>query len=136
MSWIGELVLRAFGRRRQTPAPQRTAKKEIVICLGCHDDCAILDKVLAPGSYEVSFISSMERAYSQIAAAMPDRVILSMRADDEQSLGVLSMLTLDPRTNRIPVMTCVVTAVGRRDEDVDDDTVRSLALERHNVVMH
>ena len=134
MSWIRTLVARAFGGRRQ---PARRTTKETVICLGCDEGGTILDSVLAPGAYEVSFVSSMKRAYSIIAAAMPDRVVLYMRADDEESLRVLSMLTLDPRTNHIPVMTYVANVPAEAcDGAVDDDSACGTAPARHGVVMH
>jgi hypothetical protein len=139
MSSIGSFVLRAFRRYRKAlaPAPRvpQITRKEIVFCVG-GQDFAVLDKVLEPGDYDISFVTSIETAYSEIANAMPGRVILCMRADDEQSLLVLSMLSLDPRTQNIPVITCVAGTVGALDEGADGDSASGLAPTRPGVVMH
>ena len=137
---IGSFVARAFRwccrAPAQTPPVQEFTKKEVVICVGCQEDYVVLDKVLEPGDYDVSFVASIETAYSEIVNVMPNRVILCMRADDERSLQVLSMLNLDARTQNIPVTTCVANAVGDRDECADGDSVSGLAPTRHGVVMH
>jgi hypothetical protein len=139
MSGIGSLLLRALRwrrntRGRQAPAAQ-LAPKEVVICVGSYEDCALLDSVLGPGAYEVSFLDSVEGAYAHIANVLPSRVILCMRADDELSLQLLSMLNLDPRTSRISIITCVssVTAGG---DGIGSAGASALAPARADVVMH
>lgn len=81
-------------------------------------------------------MTSIESAYSEIANALPDRVVLCMRADDERSLRVLSMLSLDPRTHRIPMTTCAICVVDEHDEGADGEGVSWLAPARPGVVMH
>jgi len=97
-------VSRVLGRRRPSVPP---AAKKLVVCVGCVPDGTVLDRLLEPGEYEAVFLASSEGAYSRIAGIMPSRVILCMQMDDELSLQLLSMLTIDPRTQRIPVITCV-----------------------------
>jgi hypothetical protein len=95
-------------RSVRRPAPSKpTAGKQTVLCVGCVEDCALLDRVLGPGEYAITFLESSEGAYTRILSSMPTKVIFCMRADDERSLQVLSMLNLDPRTNRIPIITCI-----------------------------
>jgi len=88
------------------------ARKQTVICVGCIDDGTLLDRVLEPGEYDISFLESSDGAYGSIVRARPNKVIFCMRADDEKSLQVLSMLNLDPRTNHIPILTCVPSITG------------------------
>jgi len=108
--------------------------KEVVVCVGV-EDSSILDSVLGPGDYETSFVSSIDGAYAHIARTLPNRVVLCVRADDEQSLRVLSMLTLDPRTKRIPVITCVASA-GGGGEDLEGEDARGRGAASHRIVMH
>jgi len=109
-AWV--LGLWRRGRvERAVPPPRQT-----VLCVGATPH-SVLDRVLEPGAYDVSFLESVEGAYSHIAETMPDRVIICTRADDEDSLQVLSMLNLDPRTSSIPIMTCVVPAAECLEED-------------------
>jgi hypothetical protein len=136
MSWLRALIAAIGERLRQAPPSARPAKRERVICLGCDERSEILEKVLGPGAYDVSFITSVDRAYAEIARAMPDKVILCMRADDEERLRVLSMLTLDPRTNAIPVMTCVAHVTGAGHSDLDGAGVSGIVSATHAVVLH
>src|SRR5262245_46246060 len=102
---IARRMLRGWRSAPMPPDPP--AKKQSVICVGCIDDGTLLDRVLEPGEYDISFLESAEGAFSAIVRARPSKVIFCMRADDEKSLQVLSMLNLDSRTNRIPILTCV-----------------------------
>ncbi len=140
MSLIGSLVIRAFRWYRkalvQTPPVQTIARKKVVAFIGCHEDHTVLDEVLEPGDYQVLFVTSIESAYSEIANALPDQVVLCMRADDERSLRVLSMLNLDPRTHCIPMTTCVTCVVGDHDEGAGGEGVSWLAQTRPGIVMH
>ncbi len=117
------------------PPEQPARSREAVLCIGCDQDTGILDKVLGPGSYDLSFMPSIDGAYVRIAASLPDRVILCMRADDEASLQVLSMLTIDARTRGIPVITCVPeVAVG--DDRLTHDGRNGSAAATPFVLMH
>ena len=139
MSGIGSFILRALHWRGSAPARQepeaRTASKEVVLCVGSYEDCALLDTVLGPGEYDVSFLESIDGAYAHIASVQPSRVILCMLAHDERALQVLSMLNLDPRTSRIPIITCIshITADG---DGVENAGASALTPARADVVMH
>lgn len=76
----------------------------------------MLDRVLGPGEYDISFLETSEGAYGRIVASQPSRVIFCMHVDDAESLHVLSMLNLDPRTNRIPILTCIAAVSGVHDD--------------------
>jgi len=120
---------------RATTPVQLARVKETVICIGCVEDGSILDRVLEAGSYDVSFIASSANAYAQIVRTLPSRVILCMRSDDELSLRLLSMLTLDSRTSAIPVITCVAS-VTAPDEVIDDEGSGGHVIAGHRLVMH
>jgi len=107
---IARRLLRGLRSAAVPPAPP--ARKQTVICIGCIDDGTLLDRVLEPGEYDISFLESADGAYGSIVRARPNKVIFCMRADDERSLQVLSMLNLDPRTNRIPILTVVPSVTG------------------------
>ncbi len=81
----------------------------------------LFESILEPGHYDVVVVESADRAYSQIKAVQPDLVILCVRMDDPASLQVLSMLRLDPDTNRLPVVTYTIEGEypKRIDELVD-----------------
>jgi ActR/RegA family two-component response regulator len=68
-----------------------------------------LDRLLDAGGYDVMLIDSMDDAYTQIKEVMPHLVIVCMQRDEE-TLGcqVLSMLSMDRETSRIPVLTHLV----------------------------
>ena len=139
MSVIESFVVRAFQWYRkavvQPPPVQTVARKKLVAFIGCQD-YTVLEDVLEPGDYDVSFVTSLESAYSEIVAALPDRIVLCMRADDERSLQVLSMLRLDVRTHHIPVTTCVAGVDGEPDEGTDGEEVSWLAPTRPGIVLH
>jgi ActR/RegA family two-component response regulator len=65
----------------------------------------VMDAVVEAGDYDVVFIESTDRAYSHIKQTAPHIVILVVSVDDPASLQVLSMLTLDVETSKIPVIT-------------------------------
>ena len=117
------------------PPVQTVARKKLVAFIGCQD-YTVLEDVLEPGDYDVSFVTSLESAYSEIVGALPDRIVLCMRADDERSLQVLSMLHLDVRTHHIPVTTCVAGVDGKPDECTDGEEVSWLAPTRPGIVLH
>ena len=140
MSWLGSFVVRAYRWCWTAAVPtepvRAAARRETVICVGCAEEYSVLDRVLQAGDYDVAFLSSIEGAYSEIVHARPDRVILCMRADDERSLLVLSMLNLDPRTSGIPVTTCVAGVAGGRSDGIENEGLGGLALSSPGLVIH
>ena len=53
-------------------------------------------------------VEPTSHAYSHIKHIRPDLVILCMASDDSAGCQLLSMLTLDRETSRIPVVTHVI----------------------------
>src|SRR5262245_5402133 len=90
---------------RYTPAtrPLRT-----VALVSTDPDQRVLETVLGAVDHDVVLVESTDRAYSQIKRVMPDLVILCLGSDDREGCQLLTMLTVDRETSRIPVLTYVV----------------------------
>jgi ActR/RegA family two-component response regulator len=80
-----------------------------------------LDRLLDAGGYDVMLIDSMNDAYTQIKEVMPHLVIVCLQRD-EDTLGcqVLSMLSIDRETSRIPVLTHLVEPDRHAIADADN----------------
>jgi PleD family two-component response regulator len=81
---------------------------------------AVLDTVLDAGHYDVVFVQSSSRAYSQIKRVQPNLVILCVRIDAADGFQLLSMLKLDEETRDIPVLTYTSEHCA---EETDEDDV-------------
>jgi CheY-like chemotaxis protein len=77
----------------------------------------LLETVLDAGHYDVVFVESSERAYSQIKRVQPNLVILCIHIEDMHGFQVLSMLKLDEDTKDIPVLTYTTEHGGQVDEE-------------------
>jgi PleD family two-component response regulator len=98
-----------------------TAQK-VVIVNGSTGILELLETVLEAGHYDIVFVESSERAYSQIKRVMPNLVILCVRLEDLEGFQVLSMLKLDEDTRDIPVLTYTTEFDGPEpDEEVADE---------------
>ena len=63
--------------------------------------------MLGAVDHDVVLVEPTSHAYSHIKHIRPDLVILCMASDDSAGCQLLSMLTLDRETSRIPVVTHV-----------------------------
>jgi PleD family two-component response regulator len=95
-----------------------TTAQKVVIVNGNTQILEVLETILDAGHYDVVFVESTERAYSQIKKVRPNLVILCVQIDDADGLQVLSMLKLDDDTRDIPVLT--YTSEGDEEESDDD----------------
>ena len=82
-----------------------TAVQKVVVVNGNTAVLETLEAALDAGRYDMVFVESDERAYSQIKNVVPDLVILCARIDQPQAFQLLTMLKLDPETRSIPVLT-------------------------------
>lgn len=83
-----------------------------------------IETVLGAVDYDIVFVGSIAHAYSDIRRLTPDLVILCLSGQDEASCRLLSMLTMDAATSRIPVVTCMTVPpddLGPDATDVSDD---------------
>jgi len=87
----------------------------------------VLDAVLEAGDYDVVFIESIDRAYSQIKRSSPHVIIVCVDMDDAGCFQTLSMLKMDDATSRIPIITCVmkpaVPSSCAHEVEIDRDAV-------------
>jgi PleD family two-component response regulator len=99
--------------------------QKVVIVNGTPDVLEVLESVLDPGHYDIVFVESGARAYSQIKRVRPQLVILCMRIEDLEGFQVLSMLKLDDETFKIPVLTYTTEYEGQDSDDALSELVDS-----------
>ena len=90
-----------------------TPVQKVVVVNGNTAVLETLEAALDAGRYDMVFVESDERAYSQIKTVVPNLVILCARIDQPQAFQLLTMLKLDPETRSIPVLTFTTEQDGR-----------------------
>ena len=93
-----------------------TPVQKVVVVNGNTEVLGMLETVLDAGRYDMVFVESSERAYSQIKKVVPNLVILCARIEQLEGFQLLTMLKLDPDTRNIPVLTYTTESEG---EDFD-----------------
>ena len=99
------------------PAHARRALRTVAV-VGGHAHPNEVEAVLGAVDHDVVFIQSPGHAYTQIKRAAPDLIIVCLGGEDVAGCQLLSMLTLDRDTSRIPVLTFVTSSSSA---GVDDD---------------
>ncbi len=105
-----------------------TPVQKVVVVNGNTEVLGMLETVLDAGRYDMVFVESGERAYSQVKRVVPNLVILCTRIERLEGFQLLTMLKLDPETRDIPVLTYTTefegqdfdTAVTQFGEDEED----------------
>jgi PleD family two-component response regulator len=97
--------------------PMATSAQKVVIVNGTSEILDLLETVLDAGHYDVVFVESSERAYSQIKRVQPNLVILCVQIAEPDGFHVLSMLKLDDETRGIPVLTYTTEYDGPEKEE-------------------
>ena len=92
--------------------------QKVVVVNGNSDVLGMLESVLDAGRYDMVFVESGERAYSQIKKVQPNLVIVCARIEQLESFQLLTMLKLDDETRTIPVLTYTTEFEG---QDLDTD---------------
>jgi PleD family two-component response regulator len=106
-----------------------TPVQKVVVVNGNTEVLGMLESVLDAGRYDMVFVESSDRAYSQIKKVVPNLVILCARIERLEGLQLLTMLKLDPDTREIPVLTytsegepqdfdCSISQFADDDEDL------------------
>ena len=103
-----------------------TPAQKVVVVNGSADVLGMLETVLDAGRYDMVFVESGNRAYSQIKKVQPQLVILCTRIDELDGFQLLTMLKLDPETKAVPVLTYTTECEGQDFEQAisqfaDDD---------------
>jgi two-component system sensor histidine kinase and response regulator WspE len=93
------------------------AVQKVVVVNGSTEVLGMLETVLDAGRYDMIFVESGFRAYSQIKRILPDLVIVCTRIDQLDGFQLLTMLKLDPETRAVPVLTYATECEGPDDEE-------------------
>lgn len=90
-----------------------TPAQKVVVVNGNTEVLGMLESVLDAGRYDMVFVESGTRAYSQIKKVQPNLVILCTRIDELDGFQLLTMLKLDPETRTVPVLTYTTECEGQ-----------------------
>jgi PleD family two-component response regulator len=90
-----------------------TPVQKVVVVNGNTEVLGLLETVLDAGRYDMVFVESSDRAYSQIKKVLPNLVILCARIEDLDGFQLLTMLKLDAETRDIPVLTYTTEYEGQ-----------------------
>jgi CheY-like chemotaxis protein len=104
--------------------------QKVVVVNGNTEVLGMLETVLDAGRYDMVFVESGDRAYSQIKKVMPNLVILCTRIDELHGFQLLTMLKLDPDTRGVPVLTYTTECEG---QDFDE-AISQLAEEEEDML--
>ena len=105
-----------------------TPVQKVVVVNGNTEVLGMLETVLDAGRYDMVFVESSDRAYSQIKKVVPNLVILCTRIEELDGFQLLTMLKLDAETKDIPVLTYTTeyegqdfdAAIAQLADDEDD----------------
>ena len=105
-----------------------TPVQKVVVVNGNTEVLGMLETVLDAGRYDMVFVESSDRAYSQIKKVVPNLVILCTRIEELDGFQLLTMLKLDAETKDIPILTYTTeyegqdfdSAISQLAEDEDD----------------
>ena len=92
--------------------------QKVVVVNGNTEVLGMLETVLDAGRYDMVFVESSDRAYTQIKKVQPDLVILCTRVDELAGFQLLTMLKMDGETRYIPVVTCASENEGQNFDEV------------------
>ena len=105
-----------------------TQVQKVVVVNGNTEVLGMLETVLDAGRYDMVFVESSDRAYSQIKKVVPNLVILCTRIEELEGFQLLTMLKLDTETKDIPILTYTTeyegqdfdSAISQLADDEDD----------------
>jgi PleD family two-component response regulator len=116
-----------------------TPVQKVVVVNGNTEVLGMLETVLDAGRYDMVFVESSDRAYSQIKRVVPNLVILCTRIEELDGFQLLTMLKLDADTKDIPVLTYTTEYEGQDFDaaisqlaDDEDDMMPTRAALRMN----
>ena len=116
-----------------------TPVQKVVVVNGNTEVLGMLESVLDAGRYDMVFVESSDRAYSQIKRVVPNLVILCTRIEELDGFQLLTMLKLDADTKDIPVLTYTTEYEGQAFDaaisqlaDDEDDMMPARAALRMN----
>ena len=104
--------------------------QKVVVVNGNTEVLGMLETVLDAGRYDMVFVESGDRAYSQIKKVIPNLVILCTKIEELDGFQLLTMLKLDSDTRDIPVLTYTTECEG---QDFDE-AISQLAEEEDELL--
>ena len=107
-----------------------TPVQKVVVVNGNTEVLGMLETVLDAGRYDMVFVESSDRAYSQIKKVVPNLVILCTRIEELDGFQLLTMLKLDAETKDIPILTYTTEYEGQ-----DFDSAISQLAEDENDIL-
>jgi PleD family two-component response regulator len=90
-----------------------TQVQKVVVVNGNTEVLGMLETVLDAGRYDMVFVESSDRAYTQIKKVVPNLVILCTRIEELEGFQLLTMLKLDQETKDIPILTYTTEYEGQ-----------------------
>jgi len=90
-----------------------TQAQKVVVVNGNTEVLGMLETVLDAGRYDMVFVESSDRAYTQIKKVLPNLVILCTRIEELDGFQLLTMLKLDQETKDIPILTYTTEYEGQ-----------------------
>ena len=87
-------------------ATQSLPPRALVIGAG-PESLHLIEPMLGGRRCQVEFARRGETPYIAIRTRMPDLIVMSFAADDDEACQVLTMLQLDEATRKLPVLACV-----------------------------
>src|SRR5213079_929642 len=87
--------------------------QKVVVVNGNTEVLGMLETVLDAGRYDMVFVESSDRAYSQIRKVVPNLVILCTRIEELDGFQLLTMFKLDEQTKDIPILTYTTEYEGQ-----------------------
>lgn len=90
-----------------------TQVQKVVVVNGNTEVLGMLETVLDAGRYDMVFVESGDRAYTQIKKVLPNLVILCTRIEELDGFQLLTMLKLDEETKNIPILTYTTEYEGQ-----------------------
>jgi PleD family two-component response regulator len=90
-----------------------TQVQKVVVVNGNTEVLGMLETVLDAGRYDMVFVESSDRAYTQIKKVLPNLVILCTRIEELDGFQLLTMLKLDQETKDIPILTYTTEYEGQ-----------------------
>ncbi len=104
--------------------------QKVVVVNGNTEVLGMLETVLDAGRYDMVFVESGNRAYSQVKKVQPNLVILCTKIDELDGFQLLTMLKLDAETKDIPVLTYTTEYEGQ----AFDEALSQLADEEEDMM--
>src|ERR1700752_892654 len=95
-----------------------TPVQKVVVVNGNTEVLGMLETVLDAGRYDMVFVESSDRAYSQIKKVVQNLVILCTRIEELDGFQLLTMLKLDHETKDIPILTYTTEYEGQDFDSV------------------